>query len=67
MIFAELPSIRTTDAFRSPIRRAGVEQEIKALGGSGPDMSRKPIMTGHALVRGPASPRCCSAWWECLR
>ena len=36
MIFAELPSIRTTDAFRSPIRRAGVEQEIKALGGSGP-------------------------------
>ena len=36
MIFAELPSIRTTDAFRSPIRRAEVEQEIEALGGSGP-------------------------------
>jgi len=36
VIVAELPSIRTTDLFRSPIRRAEVKQEIKALGGSGP-------------------------------
>jgi hypothetical protein len=36
VIFAELPSIRTSDTFRSPIRRAEVKQETKALVGSGP-------------------------------